>query len=83
MDVAKDRPYLGNISNTLEDLKGKNSCTYHVKMYCAWLFLKLTSAARPIGIPLARRSYDSRRSGTTKQSVSGSDQQSTVGISYP
>lgn len=69
MDVAKDRPYLGSISNTLEDLrgpKGSNMCTYHVKMYCAWLFLKLTSAVRPMGIPLARRSYDSRRSGTVK-----------------
>ena len=36
---------------------------YQVKMYCVWLFLKLTSAGRPIGIPTASLSYAVRRSG--------------------
>ena len=39
--------------------------THHVKMYCVWLFLKFTSGARPIGMPLASLSYAVKRSGTT------------------
>ena len=33
-------------------------------MYCAWLFLRCTSASRPRGIPLASLSYVVRRSGS-------------------
>ena len=43
--------------------------TYHVKMYWVWLFLRLTSAARPTGIPLASRLNASTISGTKELSV--------------
>lgn len=39
----------------MEDVIGFGG-NYHVKMYWLWLFLRFTSAARPIGIPLAVRS---------------------------
>ena len=38
---------------------------YHVKMYCVWLFLRFTSAGRPIGMPAASLSYALTRSGST------------------
>lgn len=36
-----------------------------MKIYCVWLFLKLTSADLPIGIPLSSLSYASSKSGPT------------------
>jgi len=38
--------------------------THHVKIYWVWLFLRLTSAALPIGMPLASLSYALSRSGS-------------------
>lgn len=40
--------------------------TYQVKIYCVWLFLKLTSAGRPIGMPLASLSYALSKSGSVQ-----------------
>lgn len=37
---------------------------YHVKMYWAWLFLRLTSAALPMGAPLASMSRICDQSGS-------------------
>lgn len=39
---------------------------YQVKIYCVWLFLRFTSAGRPIGIPAASLSYAFRRSGANR-----------------
>ena len=36
---------------------------YQVNIYCAWLFLRFTSAGRPMGIPKASLSYAFKRSG--------------------
>lgn len=38
--------------------------TYHVKIYWAWLFLKVTSAGRPKGIPRASYSIMRKYSGS-------------------
>jgi hypothetical protein len=43
--------------------------SYHVKIYCVWLFLKLTSAGLPIGIPRSSRSQAFSRSGSTIGSI--------------
>ena len=74
MAVAADKAYLNDsVLVLLEDL---GSClaysvdasdtersAYQVKIYCVWLFLRFTSAGRPIGIPAASLSYAFRRSG--------------------
>ena len=36
-----------------ERVKHRLRRTYHVKMYCAWLLRRLTSATLPMGIPRA------------------------------
>lgn len=37
--------------------------TNQVKIYCVWLLRKLTSAGRPMGMPLASQSHAVMRSG--------------------
>lgn len=49
--------------------KDNFKCTYHVKIYCVWLFLKFTSAGLPIGIPLASLSQAFSKSGSKPVSV--------------
>jgi len=53
IDVAMPNPYLacGQFGNALGPYAPRTA--YHVKIYWAWLFLIFTSAALPIGIPLA------------------------------
>ena len=72
--VAADRAYLKDSVLAFLDLASFRSASrvvaietersaYHVKIYCEWLFLRFTSAGRPIGIPKASLSYAFRRSG--------------------
>ena len=74
MAVAADRAYLKNSVLAFLDLASFCSASrvviieiersaYQVKIYCEWLFLRFTSAGRPIGIPKASLSYAFRRSG--------------------
>ena len=74
MAVAADSAYLKNSVLAFLDLASFRSASrvvtidtersaYQVKIYCEWLFLKFTSAGRPIGIPKASLSYAFRRSG--------------------
>ena len=74
MAVAADRAYLKDSVLAFLDLASFRSpslvvtieterSAYQVKIYCEWLFLRFTSAGRPIGIPKASLSYAFRRSG--------------------
>ena len=79
--VAADKAYLfnmvsqgvrakihfGHCGTHLYDIRYPWDGTYHVKMYCVWLFLKLTSAGRPVGTPFASLSYALSRSGSIQQ----------------
>lgn len=75
MDVANDKPYLRKwLTLPLKDASRSGtwldrSSTYQVKIYWAWLFRRLTSAARPTGRPFAIRSYISTNSGTERWSA--------------
>lgn len=76
--VAADKAYLFDIMSESVRARvqcrscGAHSCNiryprngaYHVKIYCVWLFLRLTSAGRPIGMPLASLSYALSKSGS-------------------
>lgn len=78
IEVAADNAYLFNtVSECVWAMTHGRSCethsfdiryprdgTYQVKIYCVWLFLKLTSAGRPIGMPLASLSYAVSKSGS-------------------
>lgn len=80
IDVAADNAYLLNtMSECVWVRTNRRSCerhffdmrypregTYQVKIYCVWLFLKLTSAGRPIGMPLASLSYALSKSGSVQ-----------------
>jgi hypothetical protein len=54
MEVAKLRAYLRVVSCLR--LLCERGPTYQVKMYCVWLFLRLTVGALPMGIPFGSRS---------------------------
>ena len=41
-----------SVEGFVESLEGQRGALYQVKIYWAWLFLRLTSAGRPIGAPL-------------------------------
>jgi hypothetical protein len=45
--------FLTTIQNMMEVAKLR---AYQVKMYCVWLFLRLTVGALPMGIPFGSRS---------------------------
>ena len=67
MTVAADKAYLKDsvlaflrltISRLASGVIASDTerSAYQVKIYCVWLFLRFTSAGRPIGIPRASRS---------------------------
>ena len=75
MAVAADKAYLIDLASVFFGLANfvwriawlqmiPLGIAYQVKIYCVWLFLRFTSAGRPIGIPTASLSYAFRRSGT-------------------
>lgn len=77
MAVAAERAYLND--SALVFFESASLClahsvvtgetpgiAYQVKIYCVWLFLRFTSAGRPIGIPTASLSYAFRRFGANK-----------------
>jgi hypothetical protein len=64
-EVTADSEYLMNYEKcTIHPYTRKTA--YHVKIYCVWLFRKLTSGARPIGMPFASLSYDTNKFGTAE-----------------
>lgn len=54
-EVAKLSAYLGGVRWLLAR-RERDGDTYHVKMYCVWLFRRFTVGALPIGTPLGSRS---------------------------
>lgn len=50
----------------LDEREGQ-AVTYQVKIYWAWLFLRLTSAALPMGAPFASMSRICDQSGSIGQ----------------